>query len=83
MQAIWWTKVDTSKRIETSRSQLDRVLDSANLFVQLDTLVKAANAVVRTIEIKLKRQSKDRLETTLQRFGCALTLIMNPCTFTN
>ena len=55
--------MDTSKRMETSRSQLDRVLDSANLFVQLDTLLKAASAVGKTIEIKLKQQSKNRLET--------------------
>lgn len=47
-------------RMSTSRSQLDRVLDPANLSVQLDTLIKAANAVGKTVEIKLRRQSKHR-----------------------
>ena len=60
MQAINLSKVDMAKRMETSRSQLDRVLDPANLSVQLDTLMKAANAVGKTVEIKLKRQLKYR-----------------------
>lgn len=60
MQAINLSKVDMAKRMETSRSQLDRVLDPANLSVQLDTLMKAANAVGKTVEIKLKRQLKCR-----------------------
>jgi hypothetical protein len=62
MQAINLSKVDMAKRMETSRSQLDRVLDPANLSVQLDTLMKAANAVGKTVEIKLKRQLKHRTE---------------------
>lgn len=62
MQAIHLSKVEMAKRMETSRSQLDRVLDPANLSVQLDTLMKAANAVGKTVEIKLKRQSKHRVE---------------------
>ena len=62
MQAINLSKVDMAKRMETSRSQLDRVLDPANLSVQLDTLMKAANAVGKTVEIKLKRQLKNRAQ---------------------
>jgi len=62
MQAINLSKVDMAKRMETSRSQLDRVLDPANLSIQLDTLMKAANAVGKTVEIKLKRQSRHRVE---------------------
>ena len=62
MQSINLSKVDMAKRMETSRSQLDRVLDPANLSVQLDTLMKAANAVGKTVEIKLKRQLKQRVE---------------------
>ena len=62
MQAINLSKVDMAKRMETSRSQLDRVLDPANLSVQLDTLMKAANAVGKTVEIKLKRQLKQRTQ---------------------
>ena len=62
MQAINLSKVDMAKRMETSRSQLDRVLDPSNLSVQLNTLMKAVNAVGKTVEIKLKRQLKHRIE---------------------
>ena len=62
MQAINLSKVDMAKRMETSRSQLDRVLDPSNLSVQLDTLMKAANTVGKTVEIKLKRELKHRIE---------------------
>jgi antitoxin HicB len=60
MQAGKLSKVAMAQRMSTSRSQLDRVLDPANLSVQLDTLIKAANAVGKTVEIKLKRQFKHR-----------------------
>ena len=62
MQAINLSKADMAKRMETSRSQLDRVLDPGNLSVQLDTLMKAANAVGKTVEIKLKRRLKQRTQ---------------------
>jgi hypothetical protein len=52
------SKVDMALRMATSRSQLDRVLDPANLSIQLDTLIKAASAVGRTVEIRLKRSAK-------------------------
>ncbi len=42
----------------TSRSQVDRELDPSNLSIQLDTLIKAAGAVGRTVEIRLKPQAK-------------------------
>ena len=52
------TKVRMAELMSTSRSQLDRVLDPANVSVQLDTLVKAARAVGRTVEITLKKSKK-------------------------
>lgn len=52
------TKVSMAQRMSTSRSQLDRVLDPSNLSIQLDTLIKAASAVGRTVEIRLKRETK-------------------------
>ena len=52
MQAAKLTK------LETSRSQLDRVLDPGNVSVQLDTLIKAARALGKEIEIKIKRSTK-------------------------
>jgi antitoxin HicB len=52
------TKISMAQRMSTSRSQLDRVLDPSNLSIQLDTLIKAASAVGRTVEIRLKRDTK-------------------------
>jgi predicted XRE-type DNA-binding protein len=52
------SKVTMAQRMATSRSQLDRVLDPSNLSIQLDTLIKAASAVGRTVEIRLKRDTK-------------------------
>ena len=48
------SKVVMAQRMVTSRSQLDRVLDPDNLSIQLDTLFKAARAVGKTVEIRLK-----------------------------
>ena len=52
------TKLDMAKKMATSRSQLDRVLDPSNVSVQLDTLIKAARALGKEIEIKIKRAAK-------------------------
>lgn len=48
------SKVEMARRMQTSRSQLERVLNPACTTVQLDTLVKAANAVGRELQISLK-----------------------------
>lgn len=58
MQSSKLTKVSMAQRMATSRSQLDRVLDPGNLSIQLDTLIKAASAVGRTVEIRLKQDTK-------------------------
>ena len=58
MQTSKLTKLRMAQRMATSRSQLDRVLDPTNLSIQLDTLIKAANAVGKTVEIRLKREPK-------------------------
>ena len=58
MQSVKLSKVSMAQRMATSRSQLDRVLDPSNLSIQLDTLIKAANAVGKTVEIRLKRDTK-------------------------
>ncbi len=54
-----------AKRMGTSRSQLDRVLDPANTKIQLDTLIKAARAVGRELRIgfgtRLRGQVAKRL----------------------
>ena len=52
------SKVEMARRMGTSRSQLDRVLDPAYTAVQLDTLIKAASAVGRDLRISLKRLTR-------------------------
>ena len=47
------TKVEMAKRLETSRSQLDRLLDPDNAGVTLATLSQAAQAVGRSIKVEL------------------------------
>lgn len=58
MQVANLTKLEMAKRMATSRSQLDRVLDPENVSVQLDTLIKAARAVGKEVEIRIKRPQK-------------------------
>lgn len=58
MEATKLGKAEMARRMATSRSQLDRVLDPENTSVQLDTLIKAARAVGKVVEIKIKRQAK-------------------------
>ena len=55
MQVANLAKLEMPKKMATSRSQLDRVLDPENVSVQLDTLIKAARAVGKEVEIRIKR----------------------------
>jgi antitoxin HicB len=52
------SKAKMAQLMATSRSQLDRVLDPDNVSVQLDTLMKAAAAVGKTVEIKIRNVKK-------------------------
>lgn len=47
------TKVAMAKRMNTSRSQLDRLLDPTNAQVHLTTIVRAAAAVGHRVKISL------------------------------
>lgn len=47
------TKKTMAEKLHTSRSQLNRVLDPENSNVQLDTLVKVADAIGRKLRIEL------------------------------
>ena len=58
MQAANISKVKMAALMSTSRSQLDRVLDPDNVSVQLDTLMKAARAVGKTVEITFRKAKK-------------------------
>jgi len=48
------SKVEMAKRLETSRSQLDRLLDPTNDAVTLSMLTRAAHAVGRRIKLELQ-----------------------------
>lgn len=52
------SKPQMAKRMGTSRSQLDRVLDPDNVTIQLDTLIKAARAIGREVNIQFKPVGK-------------------------
>lgn len=58
MQVANLTKLEIAKTMATSRAQLDRVLDPENVSMQLDTLIKAARAVGKEVEIRIKRLQK-------------------------
>lgn len=58
MKAANISKVKMAELMATSRSQLDRVLDPDYISVQLDTLMKAARAVGKTVEIKIQNVKK-------------------------
>ncbi len=50
-QAI--SKSEMARRMKTSRTQLDRLLDPKKTKIQLDTIYKAARAVGRQIKLEL------------------------------
>ncbi len=47
------TKSEMARKMKTSRSQLDRLLDPDNQRIQLDTMMKAAAAVGKQVRIDL------------------------------
>ena len=53
MQAEGVTKTALAKRMQTSRAQLDRLLDPDNELVTLGTLARAAQAVGRKLRFEL------------------------------
>jgi antitoxin HicB len=48
------TKVEMAKRLDTSRSQLDRLLDPENDKISLSMLSRAASAVGRKLTLELR-----------------------------
>jgi antitoxin HicB len=53
MKAQSITKTEMARRMNTSRFQLDRVLDPENAGVSLDTLSRAAAAIGRRVRLEL------------------------------
>ena len=48
------TKAEMARRMRTSRSQLDRLLDPEKTTVQLNTLLEAARALGRQLRVELR-----------------------------
>lgn len=53
MEKKQMSKNQMAKAMQTSRSQLDRILDPDNDRIQLDTVLKAARVLGRTVRIEL------------------------------
>jgi antitoxin HicB len=53
MRKAGMTKNELAKRMHTSRSQLDRILDPSNARIQLDTVFKAAHVLGRDVRLEL------------------------------
>jgi len=53
MEKSGLSKNQMAKRMKTSRSQLDRILDPANDKIQLDTILKAAQVLGREVRLEL------------------------------
>jgi len=47
------TKAELARRMDTSRSQVDRLLDPDNDKVQIDTVQRAASAIGRKLKLEL------------------------------
>jgi predicted XRE-type DNA-binding protein len=47
------TKAEMARRMDTSRSQLDRLLDADSDSVTLETLTRAARAIGRRVKLEL------------------------------
>ena len=47
------TKTNLSKRLKTSRSQLERILDPENTSITIEVLERVAHAVGKTLHIKI------------------------------
>lgn len=60
MQEAGLTKRAMAKRMRTSRSQLDRVLDPGYTAVQLDSVVRAAAAIGHELRISIKKRPGPR-----------------------
>lgn len=53
MKSAHVNKTEMAKRMDTSRAQLDRLLDPDNDKVQIDTIEKAARAVGKVLKLEL------------------------------
>ena len=60
MQRKKITKKAMARELHTSRSQLDRLLDPMNVSVSLDTMARAAQALGKSLVIKIRNRRVNR-----------------------
>jgi ribosome-binding protein aMBF1 (putative translation factor) len=48
-----WTKTEMAKKMKTSRSSLDRLLDPQNASINLQTITKATSTLGKKLKIEL------------------------------
>jgi antitoxin HicB len=66
------TKQAMARELQTSRSQLDRLLDPQNISVSLDTMSRAARALGKSLVIRISdrkdtRKRRNRVPTVTKR----------------
>jgi antitoxin HicB len=54
MDKTQMTKTELARRLETSRSQVDRILDPTNESIALNTLIKAAALLGKRLHVSLQ-----------------------------
>jgi hypothetical protein len=67
MQQQKKTKQAMARDLQTSRSQLDRLLDPCNVSVSLDTMARAARVLGKSLEIRIR----DRMPRSVKYRGAA------------
>src|ERR1017187_7852224 len=62
MQQQKKTKQDMARDLQTSRSQLDRLLDPRNVSVSLDTMARAARVLGKSLVIQIRNRRAGALK---------------------
>jgi antitoxin HicB len=60
MSAMGMTKTGLAAAMQTSRSQVDRLLDPANTSISMHTLFRAASVLGKTLRIELTDRNEQR-----------------------
>jgi antitoxin HicB len=69
------TKTEIATRMQTSRSQLDRLLDPEKTGVSIDTIQRAASVVGRQLRVEFRRFWRVRSPVFSTMRDCALQIV--------
>jgi hypothetical protein len=61
------TKQAMARELHTSRSQLDRLLDPANVSVSLATMTRAAHVLGKSLEIRIRDRKTEPIRRVLRK----------------